>query len=197
MTTAIYTRVSSKSQDAASQEPDLKRWEAANGKGTWYSDKFTGTTMDRPGFNKLMVGVRDGSIKTVVVWRLDRLGRTAMGLTALFQEFIDRKVNFISIKDGLDLSTPAGRLMANILASAAQYEKEVRGERQTAGIEVAKSKGVQFGRPATGLGTGKRIKVTPEQEQQVRKLAAEGQSKTTIARTTGLSRPTIYSILGS
>jgi DNA invertase Pin-like site-specific DNA recombinase len=196
MTTAIYTRVSSKSQDTGSQEPDLQRWEKGNGKATWYTDKFTGKTMDRPGFNKLMADIRDGSITTVVVWRLDRLGRTASGLTALFQELRERKVNLVSIKDGLDLSTPAGHLMATVLASVSQYETEVRSERQLAGIEVAKSKGVQFGRPASGTGTGKRIKVTQEQELQVRKLAAEGTSKATIARTTGLSRPTVYSILG-
>ncbi len=174
----------------------MKKWEDGNVKAKWFTDKFTGKTMDRPGFNKIMEGVRAGEIKTVVVWRLDRLGRTAMGLTALFQEFTDRGVNLVSIKDGLDLSTPAGRLMANVLASVAQFEKEVRSERQTAGIEVAKSKGVKFGRPATGTGTGKRVKVTPEQETQIRKLAAEGISKTEIGKATGLSRPTVYAILG-
>jgi DNA invertase Pin-like site-specific DNA recombinase len=194
--TAIYTRVSSKSQDTASQLPDLRKWEAVNSPATWYTDKATGANMDRPGFEKILAGVRDGSVKIIVVWRLDRLGRTAMGLTALFHELRERKVNLVSIRDGLDLSTPAGNLMANVLASVAQFEKEVRSERQTAGIAVAKSKGVQFGRPATGIGTGKRIKVTVEQEQTVRRLAAEGQGKTMIARTVGLSRPTVYAILG-
>ncbi len=195
-TIAIYTRVSSKSQDTASQEPDLKKWESGNGKAIWHTDKFTGKTMERPGFDKLLSGIRDGSVKTLVVWRLDRLGRTASGLTALIQELTDRKVNLVSIRDGLDLSTPAGRMMANVLASIAQFEREIRSERQLAGIEVAKSKGTKFGRPATGLGTGKRIKVKPEQMELTRRLAAEGMSKTAIAKATGLSRPTIYTILG-
>lgn len=191
-TIAIYTRVSSKTQDTASQLPDLKKWEAANGKAVWFTDKFTGKTMDRPGFAKLMAGVQAGTIKTVVVWRLDRLGRTASGLTTLFQDFIERGVNLVSIKDGLDLSTPAGRMMANVLASVAQFETEVRSERQMAGIEVAKAKGVKFGRPA---GPGKRTKVTPEQIDMVRRLDSEGQTKVAIAKTTGLSRPTVYAIL--
>ena len=65
--------------------------------------------------------------------RLDRLGRTTKGLTALFEDLVDRKINLVSLKDGLDLSTPAGRLMANVLASVAAYETEVRSERVCAG----------------------------------------------------------------
>src|SRR5438105_1570628 len=110
--TAVYVRVSSKSQDAASQEPDVKRWLSANDLegAAWYRDKFTGKTLDRPGFGKLLADVRSGKVSTVVIWRLDRLGRTARGLAELFEEFRTRKVNLVSLKDGLDLSTPAGRL---------------------------------------------------------------------------------------
>lgn len=63
-----------------------------------------------------------GEVSTIVVWRLDRLGRTASGLTKLFDELRARKVNLVSLRDGLDLATPAGRLMANVFASVAQYE---------------------------------------------------------------------------
>ncbi len=194
--TAIYLRVSKATgQDYASQEPDLKRWAEANADGgavVWYRDKFTGKTMDRPGFGKLLKDVEAGKVGRVVVWRLDRLGRTAKGLTALFDELRERKVNLISLRDGLDLETPAGRLMANVLASVSQYETEVRAERIYAGLEVARENGVKLGRPG---GIGKRTKVTPEQEEQVRKLKAEGAKVAAIARATGLSRPTIYSVL--
>jgi DNA invertase Pin-like site-specific DNA recombinase len=124
------------------------------------------------------------------------VGRTASGLTKLFDELTARKINLVSLRDGLDLSTPAGRLMANVLASVAQYETEVRAERVLAGLEVAKAKGVRLGRKPTPPGKrAKRIKVTAEQEETVRDLSAAGRPKAAIARATGLSRPTVYAIL--
>jgi hypothetical protein len=113
---AIYMRVSTKRQDTAGQEPELRRWaESHEGDSHWYRDTYTGTSMDRPGFRQLMRDIESGRVETLVVWRLDRLGRTAKGLTSLFEDLIRCKVNLISLKDGLDLVTPAGRLMANIL----------------------------------------------------------------------------------
>lgn len=200
---AVYPRVSSRTQDAASQLPDLEGWVARSldvlrdeVEVKWYRESFTGKTMDRPAWNRLQADIRAGKVKSVVIWRLDRLGRTASGLTVLFDELVKLGVNLVSIKDGLDLSTPAGRLMANVLASVAQFETEVRGERVSAGQAVAREKGVKFGRKAVGEGNGKRIKVKPEQEAKVKEMAAEGVKKAVIARTTGLSRQTIYNILG-
>jgi DNA invertase Pin-like site-specific DNA recombinase len=197
MTNAIYMRVSKgkgQGQDTASQKPDLDRWAAAQeGECKVYVDHQTGKTMDRPGFNRLMADINSGKIKTVAVWRIDRLGRTAKGLTALFEDLVARKINLVSLKDGLDLSTPAGRLMAGLLANVAAYETEVRAERIHAGLAVAKENGVKLGRKPTG-GQGKRIKVTPEQESIIKRLKEEGQGVSAIARTTGLSRPTVYSI---
>lgn len=192
--TAIYLRVSSRSQDAASQEPDLKRWAESHKDDPvrWYRDKFTGTTMDRPAFGKLMADVNAGKVARVVVWRLDRLGRTAKGLTALFEDLLRLKVDLVSVKDGLDLETLAGRLMANVPASVAAYETEVRAERITAGQAVAKASGKTWG----GSPPGRRLKVTAEQEAMVRQLKKGGGKVAVIARTTGLSRPTIYRILG-
>ncbi len=195
MTIGIYMRVSKGSQDTASQEPDLKRWAAGQTEPVaWFTDKQTGKTMDRPGFNKLMRAVQEGKVTTVAVWRLDRLGRTAKGLVTLFDDLTARRVNLVSVKDGLDLSTPAGRLMANVLASVAAYETEVRAERIQAGLDVARSNGVQLGRKK-GVGKGVRLKVTPEQESIVKRLRAEGQGVSAIGRATGLSRPTIYTII--
>ena len=134
---AVYVRVSSNGQDTKSQEPDLKRWAAAQDTPvTWYRDKASGKSMDRPGWSKLETAIEQGKVSAVVVWRIDRLGRTAKGLTALFDDLRERKVNLVSLKDGLDLSTSAGRLMANVLASVAQYETEVRAERVKAGQAV-------------------------------------------------------------
>jgi DNA invertase Pin-like site-specific DNA recombinase len=190
---AIYMRVSTKRQDTASQEPELRRWaESHEGDSHWYRDTYTGTSMDRPGFRQLMRDIESGRVDTLVVWRLDRLGRTAKGLTSLFEDLIRCKVNLISLKDGLDLVTPAGRLMANILAGVAAYETEVRAERILAGQSAARDRGVHRG----GSRRGRRIKVTGEQVAAIRRLRSEGGEIAAIARATGLSRPTIYRILG-
>ncbi len=189
---AIYARVSTKAQDTKSQEPDLKRWANAQDEPVrWYRDHLTGKSMDRPAWNKLEGAIRTGKVSHVVVWRLDRLGRTASGLTALFDDLQTRKVNLVSLKDGLDLSTAAGRLMANVLASVAQYETEIRGERVKAGQAVAKANGKTWG----GSKPGKRKKVTPTQEKMIRRMKEEGETVVAIGKAVGLSRPTIYDVL--
>lgn len=193
--TAVYLRVSSKQQDAASQEPDVTRYLAAHDlTATVYRDKFTGKSMSRPGFDKLLAAIRAGKVDTVIVWRLDRLGRTSAGLTALFEELVDRKVNLVSLKDGFDLSTTTGRMIAGVLASLAQWETEMRAERVLAGLAVAKANGVRLGRPA---GVHTRVKVTDEQASQVSALKSAGETVAAIARATGLSRPTVYAILAA
>ena len=138
------------------------------------------------------VAIDAGKVSKVVVWRLDRLGRTASGLTQLFEQLRERKVGLVSIKDGLDLQTAAGRLMANVLASVAQYETEIRAERVLAGQARARAEGKTWG----GSKKGRRLTVTDEQIAIIRKMAAEGDTKAAMARATGLSRPTVYAILG-
>jgi len=149
--------------------------------------------MDRPGWKRLEADMRAGKVSRVVVWRLDRLGRTARGLTALFEELQARSVGLVSLREGLDLSTPAGRLMAHVLASVAQYETEVRGERVRAGQQAARAAGKRWG----GSKKGRRVKVTPLQEHTIRDLKERGESIAAIARTVGLSRPTVYSVLSA
>jgi len=189
---AIYVRVSSSGQDTKSQEPDLTQWASSReGPVVWYKDTATGKNMDRPGWVKLETAIHKGQVSAVVVWRIDRLGRTAKGLTALFHDLHERKVNLVSLKDGLDLSTSAGRLMANVLASVAQFETEIRGERVAAGQAVARANGMRWG----GSKMGVRKKVTPTQEKAVRRMKEEGEAVTAIAHAVGLSIPTVYSIL--
>ena len=191
-TIAVYLRVSTKSQDVASQEPELRRWAAQQeGEVRWYRDRFTGKTMERPAFTRLLRHVRIGEVQQVAVWRLDRLGRTAKGLTTLFDELTELNVRLVSLRDGLDLSTAAGRLMANVLASVAAYETEVRAERILAGQAAARAKGKKWG----GSEKGRRIKVNDEQIRLIHRMKAEGEKVAAIARATGLSRPTIYDVL--
>ena len=191
---AVYVRVSTRKQDTKSQEPDVQQWLTAYADGkpiVWYRDKATGKTMDRPGWNRLESAIDAGKVSTVIVWRLDRLGRTASGLTALFEKLIARKVNFVSLRDGVDLSTAAGRLIANVLASVAAYENEVRSERIRAGQSAARAAGKKWG----GSVKGRRLKLTDEQIDTIRRMATEGATKAAMARATGLSRPTVYAVM--
>ena len=113
-------------------------------------------------------------------------------MTALFSELIERKVNLVSLKDGLDLSTSSGRLMANVLASVAQFETEVRAERVRAGQENAKAQGKHLGRPK---GTGTRIKTTDHSAGIARELRKKGESVIAIAKSLNVSRQTVYALL--
>ena len=194
MTTAVYLRVSSQSQDIKSQEPDLQTWAKAQAEPvTWFKDKFTGTQMSRPGLDKLLADARAGKISRVVCWRLDRLGRTARGLLSLLDELQSLNVGFVSLREGIDLATPAGRLMLVVLAGVSQYETEVRKERQLAGISRAKAEGKRWG----GRRPGTRIRLSVEKEALIRQLHAEGKAVAAIARLVGLSRKSVYKALAT
>jgi DNA invertase Pin-like site-specific DNA recombinase len=196
MTTAIYVRVSSGSQDTASQDRELKAW-AGNqtDEVIWYRDKATGKNFDRPGWLKLEKDIAAGKITRLVVWRLDRLGRTAGETITLFDRLESLGVVFVSMREGIDASTPSGRLMRNILASYAQFETEVRSERQRAGIEAVREAN---GGKCTwgGRKVGTRIRVTEEKERAILDMNAAKKPISEIARITELTRPTVYRVLG-
>ncbi|MFL5244098.1 MAG: recombinase family protein, partial [Gemmataceae bacterium] len=161
---AIYCRVSSRDQSHASQLPDLERWTEANaGIVERFKDTFTGRSMNRPGMDQLMEQLRAGKLERIVVWRLDRLGRTTKGLCQLFDELTERKVDLVSLKDGFSLASPAGRLHARILASVAEYETEIRAERVAAGQAVARRNGKRWG----GSKKGWRWKVKADQQAAI------------------------------
>lgn len=194
--TAVYVRVSTKRQDQRSQLADLERWAkayASDVEVVWYTDKASGWSMERPAWRELEAAYRTGVVDRIVVWRLDRLGRTSSGLTSLFDELRRLGVALVSVREGFDLATPAGAMVATILASVAQHETEVRRERQAAGIAAAKAQGKTWG----GRKPGTRWKVTPELERVVLKLKRDGEPIAAIARATRLSRPTIYALLAS
>ena len=191
----IYIRASSNQQKLRSQRPDLLAWAkafAGDQPVLWFDDKFTGHSMERPGWETLHAEVRAGRISRIVVWRLDRLGRTAAGVTALLEELRALKVGLVSVREGFDFDTPSGRMMAVMLASFSQFESEVRQERQAAGIAAALAEGKRWG----GKPKGKRNKATMAKARQIRKLFDADESIASIARTVGLSRPTVYSLLG-
>ncbi len=191
---AIYMRVSTSGQSLESQRPEMEAWAKANGNGVvHYEDKFTGRTMRRPGFEKLERELLAGRISKIVVWRLDRLGRTVRGLVDLFDLCRQRGVDLISLRDGFDLNSPTGRLHANILASIAEYETELRAERIRAGITAAKARGKRWG----GSKNGQRLKLKGDQRKAVLDMLQRGEPIARIARVLGVSRPTIYRIQGN
>lgn len=150
-----------------------------------------GLRQDADDMNELLSELRAGKIERIVVWRLDRLGRTTRGLCQLFDELGEKKFDLVSLKDGFSLASPAGRLHARILASVAEYETELRGERVAAGQAVARKSGKRWG----GSKKGWRWKVTDDQIAAVQEMRAAGKSVASISRIVRLSRPTTYSIL--
>jgi DNA invertase Pin-like site-specific DNA recombinase len=188
MAIAIYQRVSSFQQDMRSQEADLKMWAKGKKDVVWYSDKATGANFNREGWQKLENDISVGKIKELVVWRLDRLGRTTGETIILLDRLESVGVKFVSIKDNFDPSTVTGRLMRNVICSFSSYESEIRKERQYAGIKAAKAQGKKWGGRAKGV----RITLTMEKEHLCQKMKAEGQKVAFIARSLGLSRKTVY-----
>ncbi len=192
---AVYMRVSSNQQDMRSQEQDLKSWaaqqEARGETVAWYKDKATGTDFNRAGWQRLEADLTAGKVSRLAVWRLDRLGRTAGETIQLLDNLEAKGIGFLSLRDGFDPSTPSGRLQRNILASVAQFETEVRKERQFNGIAAARA--ANGGKcPWGGRKEGSRITLTEEKEALARKLKAEGESVSSIARNLGIARKTVY-----
>jgi DNA invertase Pin-like site-specific DNA recombinase len=188
---AVYVRVSTGTQDVASQVPDLKLWlrsHAAGRRVSWYQDKFTGKTLKRPGMDKLAADIRAGSLGTLVVWRLDRLGRTVRELLAFLHELDVAGVEFVSVRDGVDASSATGRLMRTILSAFAEYEREVISERIRAGVKRAKKEGKRWG----GKKIGDRYRLTDEKVNALKRLLAAGTAKAAIARQLGVSESTVY-----
>lgn len=142
---------------------------------------------------KMLEALHAGRLERIVIWRLDRLGRTARGLCQLFEELTAAKVDLVSIRDGFNLASASGRLHARILASVAEFETEVRAERVRAGQAAAHARGIRWG----GSKKGRYIKVTPDQVKAVEQMVAQKVPVARIARITALSRPTIYRVLGN
>lgn len=191
----VYVRVSSKAQTTHSQTPDLKRYVESHadelGTVRILIEKHSGQTMDRPKWNKIEKAIVANRVSNLVIWRLDRLGRTCSGLTKLFETLQAHRTNLISVHDNLDLSTVTGRLIAHVLASVAAYENEVRTERIIAGQQAAKAAGKSIG----GSKKGSLYKITLQQVKAIVKLKAAGKGATEISKTVNTSVPNVYRIL--
>ena len=141
-----YTRVSTTGQEAQLQLDALVS--AGVQKRDVFADVTSGsrTAVQRPGAKKLLDYADTG--ETVVVWRVDRLGRSLIDVLNTVNLLRDREVQVRSVSDGIDPATSTGRLMLNMLATLAEYERELIVERVNAGIAAARQSGTRFGRPA-------------------------------------------------
>ncbi len=190
--TAVYLRLGGRRQGADDQLDDLTRWaEAHHGPVSWYRDHFVGSAGERPSFALLSRDIEARRVARVVVWRLDRLGLTPRGLTALFAALRRRGVALLSLEDRWGLADSQGRLAARVIASVAAYEREPRSERILAGQAAARARGVRWG----GSVKGWRRKVTDDQETLISRLRREGHGVSACARATGLTRKTVYRVL--
>jgi DNA invertase Pin-like site-specific DNA recombinase len=130
---ACYLRVSTDQQDVKNQQPEMIDWaDRQPDEVIWFTETGSGTNMDRPGFNALMHQVRQGRIKTICIWKLDRLGRTTAGLLNLLKELNVYGVSLVSIREGIDFGTPLGKIVFTVLALAAELENDARHMRQKA-----------------------------------------------------------------
>ena len=137
-----YARVSTIGQSLDIQLSKLTKF----GCNEIFKDKHTGTTADRPKLKECRKYVRKGD--SLVITKLDRLARSTFHLTQIAEELKQKDVDLIVLDQNIDTSTPTGKLLFNVLASIAEFETEIRKERQMEGIAKAKEKGVQFGRKA-------------------------------------------------
>ena len=148
MTTAVYVRVSTVGQNEQGQRREIQRWLTGNGilDVIWFVDKESGDTLARPAFEKLQRDIFDGKVKTVVVWKLDRLSRSLKDGINTICEWCEKSIRVVSVTQQIDFNGAVGKLIAAVLFAVAQMEQETRRERQAAGIAVAKERGVYSGR---------------------------------------------------
>ena len=147
-TVAVYVRTSTAQQTVENQLLELRAYVTAR---QWsaveYSDQISGTTDKRPGLDALLKDARRRKFATVLVWSLDRAGRSLPHLVSLIDELQSLGIAFVSLREGLDLSTAAGKLQLHILAALASFERERLRERTLAGLQRARSQGKRLGRP--------------------------------------------------
>ncbi|CAB4874517.1 MULTISPECIES: recombinase family protein [Actinomycetes] len=179
-----YTRVSTASQDAQLQLDALV--DSGVQKRDVFADVTSGsrTAIERPGMKRLLDYAESGD--TVVVWRIDRLGRSLIDVLNTVNLMRDKGVKIKSLSDGIDPETTSGRLMLGMLATLAEYERELITERVNAGIAAAKQSGTRFGRPPVDPA------VIAEKLDIARDARAKGRTAEEAARLVGWSRATLY-----
>jgi DNA invertase Pin-like site-specific DNA recombinase len=183
---AIYARVSTTNhnQDVGLQLDELRAvaiqrgWQVVD---EYVDEGISGTATERPALDRMLDDARRGKLGIVVVWRLDRLGRSLKHLLKILAELQHLGVGFVSLRDsGIDTTSATGRLMLHLLAAFAEYERALIRERVLAGVARAQAKGTHCGRPKVVMDVRPALA-----------LAREGHSQRTIAAMLGVSRGTL------
>jgi putative DNA-invertase from lambdoid prophage Rac len=183
----LYARVSTNDQQTLAMQNRAMREYAARRGWTIVLQvrEVNSGAKKREARKKLLEAARRREIDIVLVWRLDRWGRSVTDLLATLQELEHLGVGFVSLTEALDLTTPAGRAMAGLLAIFAEFEREILRERTRAGLAHVRQNGKQLGRPRTaGLHAA-----------EIRKLHRAGVAKAEIARRLGIGRTSVRRIL--
>lgn len=172
-----YARVSTQDQNLDLQVQALERAGCAR---IW-QEHASGALRERPQLDQMLESILPGD--TVVVWRLDRLGRSMAHLVTTIDNLAARGVGFISLTEGVDTTSASGRLVLGVFAALSEFERELVRERTNAGLAAARERGVTLGRPSV---------VTPQKLAAARVLIDQGSTVADAAKAVGLSRPTLY-----
>jgi len=172
-----YARVSTDEQSLDLQLDALK----AAGCKRIFTDKVSTTKADHRGLADALSHLRHADV--LVIWKLDRLGRTVKGLVDFVADLHGRKIQFRSLTDGIDTTTPAGRFFFHVMASLAQMERELLAERTRAGLDAARRRGRVGGR---------KRRMTPGKVESARKLLRGGMAPREVAQSLSVSIPTLY-----
>lgn len=179
-----YARISTKEQNLDLQIDALEK----DGCGRIYTEIMSGTKSERPKLQELVNNLRPGDI--VVVWKLDRLGRSLKHLVELVNQFLQQDVGLRSLNDHIDTTTPQGRLIFNIFASLAEFERDLIQERTTAGLAAARARGRLGGKPKGLSKQAESIACAAETLYKEGKLTV-----TEIITQLGIARATFYNYL--
>jgi DNA invertase Pin-like site-specific DNA recombinase len=172
-----YARVSTDEQSLDLQLDALKR----AGCKRIFTDKVSTTKAIHPGLADAVSHLRDRDV--LVIWKLDRLGRTVKGLVDFVADLQERKIQLRSLTDGIDTTTPAVRFFFHVMASLAQMERELPAERTRAGLAAARRRGRVGGR---------KRRMTPGKVESDRKLLSSGMAPRDVAQNLGVSIPMLY-----
>lgn len=182
MTVWGYMRVSTTAQDVEVQR--LALIGAGVDESRLVEDHVSGTKASRPGLDRLLADLEPGDVLTV--WKLDRLGRSVSHLVNVVNDLNGRNVQLRSLTEGLDTTTPAGRLLFHVMAALAEFERDLILERTAAGLAAAR---------AAGKDMGRRSLVTREQYRLIMSMGKRGVPQRTIAATCGVPRATVGRIV--